>query len=64
MDENQKFEIIVKKGIEDYFKRNPRIVVKFGKEEYERVAESGTREHVEENLKKTNQWIKNTLIIK
>lgn len=51
MDENQKFEEIVNIGIEEYFKRNPRIAVRFGKEEYERVIESGTREHLEKNLK-------------
>ncbi|MFX1448545.1 MAG: hypothetical protein ACFFCG_10485, partial [Promethearchaeota archaeon] len=57
MDENKKFEEIVNRGIEEYFKRNPRIAVKFGKEEYESVVESGTREHIEQNLKKIAQWI-------
>jgi len=57
MDENQKFEEIVNKGIEEYFKRNPRIAVRFGKEEYERVVESGTEEHIEENLNEISRWI-------
>ena len=57
MDENQKFQEIVNKGLEEYFKRNPRIAIKFGKEEYEKVVESGTKEHIEENLKWFSQWI-------
>ncbi|NVM37909.1 MAG: DUF885 domain-containing protein, partial [Candidatus Lokiarchaeota archaeon] len=38
-------------------KRNPRIAVLFGKEEYEKVVESGTKEHIVENLKWFSQWI-------
>ncbi len=57
MDENQKFEEIVNKGMEEYFKRNPRIAVYFGKEEYEKEVESGTKEHIEENLTWFGQWI-------
>ncbi|MFX0001716.1 MAG: DUF885 domain-containing protein [Candidatus Hermodarchaeota archaeon] len=57
MNENQKFEEIVNRGIEKYFKWNPRIAVQFGKEEYERVVEIGTKEHIEENLKWVSQWI-------
>ncbi len=57
MDENQKFDDIVNRGLEQYFKRNPRIAVKFGKEEYENVVESGTKEHIEENLKFFSEWI-------
>ena len=57
MDENQKFEDIVNRGMEEYFKRNPRISVKLGKEEYERVVESGTKEHIVENLKFFSEWI-------
>ena len=57
MDENQKFEVIVNRGLEEYFKRNPRIAVKLGKEEYERVVESGTKEHIEDNLKFFSEWI-------
>jgi uncharacterized protein (DUF885 family) len=57
MDENQKFEELVNRGLEEYFKRNPRIAVQFGNEEYEKVVESGTKEHIEENLKWFSQWI-------
>ena len=57
MDENQKFEDIVNRGMEEYFKRNPRVAVKLGKEEYERVVESGTKEHIVENHKWFTQWI-------
>ncbi len=57
MDEDQKFENIVKKGIEAYLKHNPRIAVQLGKEEYEQVIESGTKEHLEENLKFFTDWI-------
>ena len=57
MDENKKFEEIVNKGIEEHFKRNPRIAVQFGIEEYERIVEPGTKEHIEENLKWFGQWI-------
>lgn len=57
MDENQQFELIVNEGIEEYFKRNPRIAVKLGKEEYEKEVESGTKEHIAENLKWFSQWI-------
>jgi len=57
MDENQKFQKLVNRGIEEYFKRNPRIAVKFGKEEYEKVVESGTKEHIEDNLKWFRHWI-------
>jgi uncharacterized protein (DUF885 family) len=57
MDENQKFKEIVNTGIEEYFKRNPRIAVEFGKEEYEKEVESGTAEHIMENLKWFSQWI-------
>ncbi|MFX0146870.1 MAG: hypothetical protein ACFE8E_03870 [Candidatus Hodarchaeota archaeon] len=45
MDENKKFDQIVERGLTEYFKRNLRIAVKFGKEEYEKVVESGTKEH-------------------
>ena len=57
MDENQKFEDIVNRGMKECFKRNPRIAVKLGKEEYERVVESGTKEHIVENLKFFSEWI-------
>ena len=57
MDENKKFELIVNEGMEEYFKRNPRIAISFGKEEYEKEVESGTKEHIEENLKWFSQWI-------
>ena len=57
MDENQRFETIVNRGMEEYFKRNPRVAVKLGKEEYERVVESGTKEHIVENHKWFTQWI-------
>ena len=51
MNEDQKFEEIISRGMEEYFKRHPKIAVKFGKEEYEKVVESGTAEHIKENLK-------------
>ena len=57
MDENLKFEEIVKRGIEEYFKCNPRIAVKFGKEEYESVVESGTKEHLIEKFKFFSKWV-------
>ena len=57
MDENQKFEDKVKKGMENYFRRNPKIAVIFGKEEYEMEVESGTGEHIEDNLKWFTLWI-------
>lgn len=57
MDENQKFEEIVNRGMEEYFKRNLRIAVKLGKEEYEKEVESGTKEHIVENLKQFSQWV-------
>jgi len=57
MDENQKFENLVNRGMEEYFKHNPRIAVIMGKDEYEKEVESGTKEHLEENLEKFTQWI-------
>ena len=57
MDENQKFEEIVDRGMEEYFKLSPRIAVKFGKEEYESIVESGTKEHLIEKLKFFSKWI-------
>jgi uncharacterized protein (DUF885 family) len=57
MNENQKFEEIISRGMEEYFQRHPRIAVKFGKEEYEKVVESGTAEHIRENLKWSTDWI-------
>ncbi len=57
MDENQKFEEIVNRGTEEYFKRHPRIAVRFGKEEYEKVVESGTAEHIKAKLKWFTEWI-------
>ena len=57
MDENQKFENVVNRGMEEYFKQNPRIAVIMGKDEYEKEVESGTKEHLEENLKNFTQWI-------
>ena len=57
MDENQKFEKIVNQGLEDYFKRNPRTAVRFGKEEFEKVVEPGTKEHIEDNLMWFGKWI-------
>ncbi len=57
MDESQKFEEIVNRGLEEYFKRNKRIAVQFGKEEYEKEVESGTKEHIVENLKWFSEWI-------
>jgi uncharacterized protein (DUF885 family) len=57
LDVNQQFEEIVNRGTEEYFKRNPRVAVQFGKEEYEKVVESGTKAHIEKNLKWFGQWI-------
>ena len=57
MDENQKYDDIVNRGMKEYFKRNPKIAISFGKEEYEKEVESGTKEHIEENLKWFSQWI-------
>ena len=57
MNENQKFEEIISRGMEEYFKRHPILAVKFGKEEYEKVVESGTAEHIKENLKWFTEWI-------
>jgi len=57
MDENAKFEELVDAGIEEYFQRNPRVAVNFGKEEYEKTVESGTKEHIEENLRLFGQWL-------
>ncbi|MFX0058218.1 MAG: DUF885 domain-containing protein [Candidatus Heimdallarchaeota archaeon] len=57
MDENQKFEDLVSKGIDEFFERNPRVAVQFGKEEYEKVVESGMAEHIVENLEWFSQWI-------
>lgn len=51
MEENHKFQDIVNKGLEEFFKRHPRIAIKFGKEEYEKIVETATKEHIEENLK-------------
>ncbi len=57
MDENQKFKNIINRGMEEYFKRNPRIAVWFGKEEYEKEIESGTKKHIVENLQWFSKWI-------
>jgi len=57
MNENQKFDEIISRGMEEYFKRHPRIAVRFGKENYEKVVESGTAEHIKENLKWFTEWI-------
>lgn len=57
MDESQKFEDIVNRGMKEYLKRNPRIAVILGKEEYEKDVGSGTKEHLEENLKWFTRWI-------
>ncbi|MFX1501426.1 MAG: DUF885 family protein [Promethearchaeota archaeon] len=57
MDQNKKFEEIANRGIKEYFKRNPRIAVMFGKEEYEKEVESGSKEHIEENLIWFGKWI-------
>ncbi len=57
MNEDQKFDIIVTRGMEEFFEHNARIAVKLGKEEYERVVESGTKEHIVENLKFFSEWI-------
>lgn len=57
MDENQRFEEIINKGLEEFFKRNPRVAVQFGIEEYEKVIESGTAEHIMDNLKWFSQWV-------
>lgn len=57
MDENEKFENIVKGGLKEYFKRNPRVAVNLGKEEYQNEVESGTKEHIEDNLKWLGQWL-------
>ena len=57
MDENQKFKEIIDTGLEEYFKRNPRIAVEFGKEEYEKEVESGTAECIAENINWFSQWI-------
>ncbi|MFX0021308.1 MAG: DUF885 domain-containing protein [Candidatus Hermodarchaeota archaeon] len=57
MGEDLKFEEIINNGMEEYFKRNPRIAVKFGKEEYEKEIESGTTKHIEDNLNWFGQWI-------
>lgn len=57
MDENQKFGDIVNRGMEEYFKRNATIATRLGKEEYEKEVESGTKEHIVENLKQFSKWI-------
>ncbi|MCK4285463.1 MAG: DUF885 domain-containing protein [Candidatus Lokiarchaeota archaeon] len=57
MDESQGFEDIVNRGMKEYLKRNPRIAVILGKEEYEKDVGSGTKEHLEENLKWFTRWI-------
>ena len=57
MDENKKYDDRVDRGTNEFFKRNPRIAVTFGKEEYKKEVESGTKEHIEENLKWFSQWI-------
>lgn len=57
MDENQKFQEIANSGLEEYFNRNPRIAVNFGKEGYEKKLESATKEHIEENLKWFGHWV-------
>ncbi|MCK4286172.1 MAG: DUF885 domain-containing protein [Candidatus Lokiarchaeota archaeon] len=57
MDEDQKFEEIVNRGMEEYLKRNPRIAVRLGKEEYEKIVEPGTKKHLVNNLKWFSNWI-------
>jgi uncharacterized protein (DUF885 family) len=57
MNEDQKCEVIVNRRMEKYLKCNPRIAVKLGKEEYEKVVESGTKEQLVENLKFFSEWI-------
>ncbi|MHA2289702.1 MAG: hypothetical protein ACXABG_13035, partial [Promethearchaeota archaeon] len=57
MDENKQFELIVNEGMEEYFKHNPRIAAKLGKEVFESIVESGTKEHLVENLKLFGEWI-------
>ena len=57
MDEDQQFELIVNEGMEEYFKRNPGIAVKLGQEEFESIVESGTKEHLVENLRFFGEWI-------
>jgi uncharacterized protein (DUF885 family) len=57
MNENQKFEEVAKKGLEEYFQRNPGVAVNLGREEYQNEVESGTKEHIEDNLKRLGQWL-------
>ncbi|MFX0094041.1 MAG: DUF885 domain-containing protein [Candidatus Hodarchaeota archaeon] len=58
MDENQKFEEMVNKYFEEFFKRNPTAATYLGKKEYEKQLEPGTKNHLEENLTQVGQWIK------
>ena len=51
MEENQKVQEIINRGMEEYFKLNPLYAVLFGKDEFESVVESGRREHLEKRLK-------------
>jgi uncharacterized protein (DUF885 family) len=57
MEENQKFQEIINKGMEEFFKLNPLYAVLFGKDEYESVVESGRREHLEKRLNWFTQWL-------
>ncbi|MFX1254040.1 MAG: DUF885 domain-containing protein [Promethearchaeota archaeon] len=57
MDENQKFEELINKRMEEFFKHNPGIATYLGKEEYEKEVEPGTKEHIEENIERFGQWI-------
>ena len=57
VDENQKFDEIIKVGLEKLFKRSPRIAILLGKEEYEKEVESGTADHIVENLKWFTKWL-------
>ena len=57
MAENQKFEEIIKKRMEEFFTHNPGRAAYLGKEEYEMEVEPGTEGHIKENLKRFSQWI-------
>ncbi|MFX1279123.1 MAG: hypothetical protein ACFFA3_06875 [Promethearchaeota archaeon] len=57
MNEDQKFQEIISRGIKQYFKLNPEMAVLFGKDEYEDEIESGTKEHIRNRLTWFTQWL-------
>ncbi|MFX0094040.1 MAG: DUF885 domain-containing protein [Candidatus Hodarchaeota archaeon] len=57
MDENQKFEEMVNKNLDEFLKRNPSLAIFLGKKEYEKDLEPGTKEHQEKTLALFSQWI-------